>query len=326
MSETKVREVLPGIFVAHLPLPMRPSIVNVTLLHSGDDWALVDTGMNTPESIDTVQEVLAHVGCRPQQVSKIICTHHHPDHFGASKALRELTGAALYLSRPEHDASTHYVPGRRSPEAAQFFVEHGIPIQRFVNLPSAGDFWSKLYGPAAPDHYLTDGDLLRVGDIEIQVVGTPGHTPGHCVLYLPHARVMIAGDHLLPKITPHVGIFPGNGPRNPLGDFLDSQRKVQGLSVALVLPAHGGVFQDHRHRSNQIIQHHHYRLEEMLDLVRARPRTAYETAKEAFAFDGDAPFTVQIPATFETLAHLEYLRALGKCTRESQGEFTVYLA
>ena len=325
MSDAKVREILPGIFIAHLPLPMRPTIVNVTLLHSRNEWALVDTGINTPENITTFQEVLKQIGCRPEQITKIICTHHHPDHFGTSKTFKALTGAAVYLSRAEYEASTHYLPGRRSEEGRQFFQQHGVPLERIIKVPSPGEFWAQLYDPVTPDHFIDDGDGIRVGDVEIQVISTPGHTPGHCVLYLRHQRVMIVGDHLLPKITPHVGVFPG-GPTNPLADFLASLRKIQNFDVALVLPAHGGVFHDHRHRANQIIQHHDYRMQEMLDIVRARPRTAYAVASLAFAFDIDAPFTIQIPATFETLAHLEYLRSLGKVELEQRDEQVMYQA
>jgi glyoxylase-like metal-dependent hydrolase (beta-lactamase superfamily II) len=325
MPDAKVREVLRGIFVAHLPLPMRPTIVNVTVLHSRDEWALVDTGVNTPDSIATFKGVLAQIGCRPEQISKIICTHHHPDHFGTSKTFKELTGADVYLNRLEYEASTHYAPSKRGEEAVHFFLQHGIPLQRFVKVPSPGEFWAQLYAPVVPDHFIDDGDKIRVGDFEIDVISTPGHTPGHCVMYLRHQRVMIVGDHLLPKITPHVGVFPG-GPTNPLADFLNSQRKVQGFDVNLVLPAHGGTYHDHRHRANQIIQHHQYRMQEMLDIVRARPRTAYEVASQAFAFGIEAPLTIQFPATFETLAHLEYLRAIGKAAREEQGERMVYRA
>jgi glyoxylase-like metal-dependent hydrolase (beta-lactamase superfamily II) len=325
MSDAKVREVSPGIFVIHLPLPMRPTIVNVTLLHSRDEWALVDTGVNTSDNMAAFQSALQQVGCPPEKISKLISTHHHPDHFGSSKAYKELTGAAVYLNPLEFEASKHYAPKGRSPEAIQFFLQHGIPLHRFVKVPSPGEFWNKLYAPVAPDHFIDDGDILRVGDFEIAVISTPGHTPGHCVLYLPQQRIMIVGDHLLPKITPHVGVFPG-GPPNPLADFLESQRKVQRFEVSLVLPAHGGTYSDHRHRANQIIQHHQYRMQEMLDIVRRRPHTAYDVATQAFAFDGESPLTIQFPATFETLAHLEYLRSIGRAVREEQGEQILYRA
>jgi glyoxylase-like metal-dependent hydrolase (beta-lactamase superfamily II) len=325
MTDAKVREVSPGIFVVHLPLPMRPTIVNVTLLHSGDEWALVDTGVNTRDSIGSFEAALREVGCAPDKIRKLICTHHHPDHYGSSKTYQQLTGAAVYLNEREYEASKHYAPTARSEMAIQFFLQNGIPLQRFAKVPSPGEFWAQLYVPTVPDHFIDDGDVIRVGELELEVISTPGHTPGHCVLYLRQQRLMIVGDHLLPKITPHVGIFPG-GPTNPLADFLDSQRKVQGFDVGTVLPAHGGVFTDHRHRANQIIQHHHYRMQEMLDIVRHQPRTAYDVASQAFGFDIDSPITVQFPATFETLAHLEYLRAIDQVASDERDERILYRA
>jgi len=325
MTEGKVREVSPGIFVVHLPLPMRPTIVNVTLLHSRDEWALVDTGVSTSDSRSAWLAALQEVGCVPEKIGKIISTHHHPDHFGASRAFKELTGAAVYLHAREFEASTHYAPQARSDESIHFFLQHGLPLERFVKVPSPGEFWAQLYQPTTPDHFIDEGDVIRVGDLALEVVTTPGHTPGHCVLYLRQQRLMIVGDHLLPKITPHVGVFPG-GPTNPLQDFLDSQRKVQQFDVDLVLPAHGGVYREHRHRANQIIQHHYYRMQEMLDTVRRQQRTAYEVATIAFAFDSDSPLTIQFPATFETLAHLEYLRATGRAAREERDGRVYYRA
>jgi glyoxylase-like metal-dependent hydrolase (beta-lactamase superfamily II) len=286
---------------------------------------LVDTGVNSADSIATLEAALQHVGAAPDKIGKIICTHHHPDHFGASKTYKERTGAEVYLNRLEWESSDSFAPRDRSDAATRFFIENGIPISRFVRVPSPAEFWSGLYVPVAPDHFIDDGDTIRVGDFEIEVIATPGHTRGHCVMYLRQQRLMIVGDHLLPKITPHVGFFPG-GPPNPLGDFLDSQRKVQRFDVQLVLPAHGGVYTDHRHRANQIIQHHQYRMQEMLDIVRHRPHTAYDVATQVFGFDLASPLAVQFPATFETLAHLEYLRAAGQVVRDEREERILYRA
>jgi glyoxylase-like metal-dependent hydrolase (beta-lactamase superfamily II) len=269
---------VPGIFLVHLPLPMKPTIVNVYLLRSGDEWALIDTGMNSADSIATFKAVLAQVGCAPEHLRQIICTHHHPDHFGTSKTYKELTGARLYLHRAEYERAQVFLPSERPAEAVRFFLAHGIPLQRFAHVPRPSDLWSGLYVTAAPDVYIDDGDVIRAGDFEIEVVWTPGHAPGHCVMYLRRQR------------------FPGTT-GNPLADFLASQRKVQRFDVDLVLPAHGGVFPDHRHRANQIIHHHQVRLQDILDITR-RP--------------------YQFPATFETLAHLEYLRQAGNVATEER--------
>lgn len=323
--DAKIREVWPGIFLIHLPLPMRPTIVNVFLLHSGDEWALIDTGVNSTDSIQTFEAALRTVGCPPARIKNVICTHHHPDHFGTSKAYKELTGARLHMHRAEYERAHVFAPQERPAEAVSFFYASGIPIDRFMRVPTPHEFWAGLYVTAKPDAFLEDGDVLRIGDFEVEVIWTPGHSPGHCVLYLRQQKVMIVGDHLLPKITPHVGYFPG-GTEDPLGDFLDSQRKVQRFDVSMVLPAHGGVYADHRHRANQIIQHHDYRMREMLDFIRHAPHTGYEVATHAFALDADSPLTVQFPATFETLAHLEHLRHRGLVEKETRNERIYYRA
>lgn len=324
-ADAKVREVFPGIFLLHLPLPMKPTIVNVYLLRSGDEWALIDTGLNSTDSIETFGAALQTVGCPPAKLRKIICTHHHPDHFGTSKTYKEMTGAQLYLHAAEYDRAQSFAPSERPQKAIDFFRSHGIPLHRFAHIPRQHDFWAGLYVTTSPDVFIKDGDVIRVGDLDVEVIWTPGHAPGHCVMYVRQHRIMIVGDHLLPKITPHVGFTPGSV-EDPLGDFLDSQRKVQRFEVDLVLPAHGGIFTDHRHRANQIIHHHESRLQEMLDVLRRTPRTGYDVASRAFGFDIESPITYQFPATFETLAHLEYLRHRGRVSRERRDEEIFYRA
>lgn len=315
----------PGIYVVHLPLPMKPSIINVTLIDGGGEWALVDTGIDTEDSHAALLAAMREVGCERAALRQILVTHHHPDHFGASAWLQESFGARVVMHHVEYESSTHYAPGRRGEESIAFFHLHGLPMDRFARVPSPGEFWAKLYRPAVPEAYLSDGDVVRVGNIEFEVVTTPGHTGGHCMLYARDRRLLISGDHLLPKITPHVGFFPG-GPADPLGNFLDSQRKARALEVDIVLPAHGGTYSHHRQRIDQILQHHEYRLLEILDSIRRKPLTGYEAARIAFGFDLEAPLTMQFPATFETLAHLERLCHAGKARREEQGGQVRYSA
>ena len=321
MSDAKYREVQPGVYLLHLPLPMKPTIVNTYLVRSGDEWALIDTGINSDDNKNAIQAILQSIGVEPRAIGKLICTHHHPDHYGASQFLKELTGAELYVHPAEYEKASTFAPANRSDEALQFFRLVGIPTERFVHIPSPAEFWSGLYKPARPDHDLHDGDVIRVGEREIEVVWTPGHAPGHCVLYLRREKLMIVGDHLLPKITPHVGYCPG-GVADPLGDFLDSQRKVQRFEVDEILPAHGAVYRDHIHRAKQLIQHHHYRMEVMLDVIKAHPAPAYEIATKAFNFDHTAPLSYQFPATFETLAHLRHMvtRGEARCAVENNVE------
>ncbi|HXG17844.1 MAG TPA: MBL fold metallo-hydrolase [Methylomirabilota bacterium] len=324
--ESKIREVAAGIYQIYLPLPMRPSIVNVYLVRGGEEWALIDTGMSSEDSIATFKASLQQVGCPLSAVRKIICTHHHADHFGTSRPYKEMTGAEVYLNPLEIPRMERMQSSTPMPEALTFFRSHGIPLPESGDgLPAPGRYFGGLYAPTSPDHSLQDGDVVFIGSRELQVVWTPGHTAGHCCLYFPQEKVFIVGDHLLPKITPHVGVYY-SGPDNPLQDFLHSQQKVQLLDVELVLPAHGAVFKDHRYRAQQIIQHHKYRLQEIQDAARGRARTARDIAEDIFDLGKEPSLFQLMAATFETLAHLHFLLYEGKVKRLEEGDKVKFVA
>lgn len=316
----KVTEVHPGIYEIFLPLPMRPTIINTYLVDCHGEWVLIDTGMNSQDSVSTLEQAFAQVGARIEDLKVIIGTHHHIDHFGASGELRRRSHATTYLHQLEAERANRMLffgrmgPGDR-PESRAFFETHGFPIRDFS--PSGmRPMWmgTELYDPVTePDRYLQDGEIIAAGDRRFEVIWTPGHAPGHCVIYLRKEKVLIVGDHLLPKITPHVGIYPETG-GDPLGDFINSQLKVQKFDADHVLPAHGAVYHDHRHRANQLIEHHRYREAEMLDLTRRRAQTAFEVAQQVFGNE-ERPIFHVMAATFETLAHLEHAHLEGRARK-----------
>jgi len=315
------KHVLPGIYEIFLPLPMKPTIINVYLIDCGGGaWAMIDTGMNSPESFIVMEDAFMQVGARFEDLKVLFGTHHHIDHFGASSEIRRRSHAKTYLHKFEAERANRMLffgkmgPMIERPESRPFFESHGFPIDD--HAPGGmRPAWmgTNLYNPVTdPDANLNDGEIISVGNRKFEVIWTPGHAPGHCVIYLRSEKVMIVGDHLLPKITPHVGLYP-DATGDPLGDFINSQLKVQRFEVAHVLPAHGLVYQDHRHRANQLIEHHKYREAEMLDLTRRKPQTAFEVAQQIFA-DEERPIFL-MAATFETLAHLEHAYIEGRAKK-----------
>jgi len=309
----KTREVAEGVVQVYLPLPMRPTIVNVYLVRAGGTWTLIDTGMNTEDSVAAFRAALADVGVAETAITRLVGTHHHIDHFGTSEPYRQLTHAEVYLHPLEAERAT--LMGHIGGENTEYLRQHGVPdVPPDRRLPPPSRFFGNWYAPARPDHLLGDEDDIPLGEgRSLEVVWTPGHTPGHCCLLLKPDGILFVGDHLLPKITPHVGLWP-NGPENPLGDFLASHEKIQRVEARLVCPAHGAVYEDHRRRARQLIDFHRVRKLTMLDLIRRRPLTAYEVALDAFAIAADNRFQV-MAGTYETLAHLELLRREGRALR-----------
>ena len=323
-DDGKTRVLADGVVQVFLPLPFKPTIVNVYLVRAGDTWTLVDTGMHTGDSRRAMDAALAEHGIAPTDVTRIVCTHHHIDHYGTSGPYRDLTHAQVLLHPLEAEKAAGSATATGESEA--WNARLGVPeVPPHKRMPSPSLAFGTVYSPAIPDALLADGDEIPLGDGKrFDVVWTPGHTPGHCCLLLQPDGILFVGDHLLPKITPHVGVYPG-GPENPLGDFLNSQEKIKRLEARLVCPAHGGVYEDHRRRASQLIDFHRVRKMTMHDAIRRKPLTPYEVALEAFAISPDNRFQV-MAATSETLAHLELLRLEGRALKSDENGVVRYRA
>ena len=115
---------------------------------------------------------------------------------------------------------------------------------------------------AEPDVMFEDGRIVDVPGWDLQTVWTPGHSPGHVCFYSDRHKLLLSGDHVLPRITPNIGVHTQQFP-NPLGEYLESLLKVQNLDVDEVLPAHEYRFADLHGRLDEIITHHADRLAEI---------------------------------------------------------------
>src|SRR5438876_8072423 len=196
----KAREIVDGVVQVYLPLPMRPSIVNVYLVRAGATWTLIDTGMNTDDSVAAFRGALAEVGIAPESIVRLVGTHHHVDHFGTSGPYREFTHADVYLHPLEADRVTMmaHIEG----ENTEYMRRHGVPeVPADRRLPSPTKYFGKLYAPADRDHLLGDEDDIPRGDGRtLEVIWTPGRTPGHCCLLLQPERSRCGGAQVLPMM------------------------------------------------------------------------------------------------------------------------------
>lgn len=158
-----------------------------------------------------------------------------------------------------------------------------------------------------PDVRVGDGERLRLAGREWIAMHTPGHTMDHICLWEPSGGVLLAGDHVLPTITPHIA---GVGEtHDPLGSFLESLRSVGSLErVTVCLPAHGHPFTGLGERARDIRRHH----AEQLDVLLSAARDLPDAPVEAFMQVLFQPRAWGYLAASETFAHLEHLRCLGR--------------
>jgi glyoxylase-like metal-dependent hydrolase (beta-lactamase superfamily II) len=157
---------------------------------------------------------------------------------------------------------------------------------------------------------------LREGDVVDgwEVLELPGHADGH--LCLVRDGVLVAGDHLLPTISPAVGLYPDSRP-DPLGDYLASLERTAALGLRLALPGHGEPIDDPARRCHDPIEHHRRRLNDTASALGAQPRSGYDVSLDLFPNVDSAG--ARRFAVAESLSHLERLVVEGRARRHSDG-------
>jgi glyoxylase-like metal-dependent hydrolase (beta-lactamase superfamily II) len=326
-------EVAPGIYRMPLPLPVPTlSHINTYLVKGDKGHLLIDTGWNTAESFGSLKEQLAEVEVEGREISRIVVTHAHPDHYGLADRLKNLFGAKLYFHHLEKDfIETRYVSMEELiQELGQWLHKNGVPPDRLAELQKASLPMRKFVTPTMPDTTLYGGETITIGDFSFSVLPTPGHAPGHICLYEPDKKILFSGDHILPTITPHVGLHPQSG-SNPLGDYLDSLERLKTLEVALVLPGHEYPFTEFRERIEGIILHHSLRNAEIMGALNSEAKTAFELTTEIswlHDFNGVGWHKLnnwdKRMAILETLAHLEAMRAKGEVEKFNRDDIIYY--
>jgi len=307
-------QVADGIYRLELPMPFELRHVNVYLLRDGDGYTLIDTGLQTDESRQALQAKLDSLQVPVERIRRILITHIHPDHFGLAAELRERSRAELVIHRlevalmePRYARAEDLVH-----DVAAWLSRNGVPQAEAEFLKSASMAAREFVSVVEPDTLLEGSERLSIDGGELITVWTPGHSPGHCCFYWPQRRLLFSGDHLLPKISPNIGLHPQSG-ADPLADYLASLARIDRLDVSQVLPAHGDPFADHRGRIAAIVKHHKERKDTLVRLASSDGvQSGWELAARLFHGIMDRNVFQQRLALQETLAHCQSLAEEGR--------------
>lgn len=310
MTEAAV-EVAPGVHRIGIPLPFPPHEVAAWLIEGDEGHTLVDTGVDTPTARAALREGAERLGVTPGKLPHVLLTHVHIDHYGLAGPVRAWSGARVALHEREEELARRFVDrwAEERTRAGASYRAAGVPEGVAARLLGAVDHLHRMYADFRPDVLLTGERGPAPGGGGWEWIHTPGHSPGHVVLHHPGRRLLIAGDHVLPRISPNIGadLYVDD----PLSDYLASLRKLRGLPVELVLPSHGPPFVELEGRIEEILAHHQARNAEVLEQVR-EPRTAYEVARGLF---GELAPDSFLHALRETVAHLVHLQVEGAVER-----------
>ena len=318
-GETK--EVTPGLYWLRMPLPMALDHINLWLIEDGPGWTLIDTGLYSGLSKKIWTQVIdERLDGRP--LNRIICTHFHPDHVGMAGWLVARTGAEFWMPRTEWlyarmltiDTSDSFTDAM-----VEYYRRAGGSADYLARLKERGPFFPGLVSDMPRGiRRIRDGEVFAIGENDWKIVVGNGHSPEHACLLSEELGLFVSGDLVLPRISPHIGVYADEPEADPLRDYLDTMERFHVLSDdAIVLPSHNEPFRGLHERLDALTQHHADRLVDFTAAC-AKPTTALDVAVQVFKRRLDS---AQLGfAIAETVAHLNYLIVEQKVVRRENAD------
>lgn len=309
-----VRELYKNIYTFEVILPNSPlKYINIYVIRGKERSLVIDTGYNSNISKESMTKGLKELNLDISDVNLFI-THLHSDHSGLS-AYFEDNGATVYAS--EIDSS----------------MINSMAGSEYWDVM---DEWTKLYGMKSGEIEISDnpgftyrldhpvnfkilepGDIIHIGDYDLEVIDLKGHTPGHIGLLERKNKLLFSGDTILEKITPNITYW-GAHRGDMLTTYIETITKLKDMDIDHCFSTHREQVTDYRKRINEIISHHKHRLDEILNAMEdGKEYTVREITSSihwsirANSFE-DFPAAQKFFASGETMAHLLKLVNDGK--------------
>jgi glyoxylase-like metal-dependent hydrolase (beta-lactamase superfamily II) len=308
-----------GHLIYRIPLLLFPEFWGyVYLIKSGDLLILVDAGSGFGQSNEHLEIGFKSIRAHFQErfdwadLTHVLISHGHVDHFGGLHYLRERTSASIGI----HELDAAILEGYEqsidlaAERTKAFLNETGLTTGQQEQLLGLYLLNKGLFRSIHVD-FTYESIGMKLGPLAFH--HAPGHSPGQVVIHLENA--LFTGDHLLPDISPHMAperLAPNTG----LFNYLESLNCLLDLNGSRMvgLPGHGEPIDDLKQRTIEIILHHYERLSRLFHLVQNQGRTIAELSQELFP--GAQGFH-ELFALEETAAHIEFLVKLGQLEVEA---------
>lgn len=274
-------EIAEGVWTLPTEFPSKGQPLRYTLSYALTDASggvhLIDPGVDTDPNWQRLETHLAARGRSTSDIRSVIVTHLHFDHLGMGARVRAASGAEVVLHRLEQAA----IDGEFGGEDRERFDRWGVPHARRDELARiTAERFSKAQITA--DRLVEDGARLELGDVDLDVIWTPGHTYGSVCLRDVRRKLLFTGDHVLPVLNPGLGLG-GPTPSNPISDYLDALDRVAGFDDHQVCPGHGYRFFGLQARCETLGAHHARRTAEVAEVLdRLDHPSVWQVASELY--------------------------------------------
>ncbi len=254
-----------------VPLPIPVGYVNCYYIRDSLP-TLIDTGINTDDDFDAISSALTGLGDSVTDLRRVVATHGHGDHVGLAGRLARVSGAEVFLhpwDKPRWPFKDPVPRDETLRKFREFFESGGVPGPLATEL--VGMMQTRQEGMFAELDGFTSLDGPRTfpfDDFDLEVVQTPGHSPGSVCLFNRSDGTLFAGDALLEEIT----FNPAREAEIPdtyysLAAYLATLDVLEALPVQTVFPGHGAAFTDIRKRLEGFRDFHRIRREKVLASV-----------------------------------------------------------
>lgn len=278
-----------------------------------DDLTLVDGGIDTDAAWRALQVGLKARGRDVREIRRVLITHGHRDHFGLAVRLQQLGPCEAWA----HPADVDFMKMRYGPTYPSRLegLLVGYGVERGEAAAVAGQIKRLESSVQLPDvQALTDGERIVVGEHLVDVIWTPGHTPGHLSLYDVSSRSMLTGDHILDALAPNVSMQV-DSIRSPIPAYLASLDRIRTYDTARLLPGHGPATT--ARRVDAIRRHQLDRQAVLRSLLTERPKTPAELSRSIWREPPETPLRSRNEIG-TVAAHLEALAEMGVASRVDQ--------
>ncbi len=311
-------DVAPGVLWCRLPLPMKLDHVNIYALDDGDSWTVIDTGFASKKT-KGIWQSLMDGPLQGKPISRVIVTHHHPDHVGLAGWLQSDFGAELITTRTAWLFArmlTLDVQSTPVPETLAFWRSAGMDPELFDKRAAERPFnFGDIVAPMPLGYTrIRQGDVITMGGRTWDIHIGNGHAPEHATFWSRDDHLVISGDQILPSISPNIGVYATEPMADPIGDWLEACERLAPLArdEHLVLGGHKLPFTGLPTRMRQLIDNHHGALARLADFLDT-PKSAGECFAPLFKRRiGEGEYGL---ALVEAIAHLSHLYQTGHATR-----------
>ena len=297
----------------------------------GDHLTLIDCGLYSEENWEHLKERINAHGYQLSDIEQIIITHEHRDHTGLLPEVMAQSKAIVRAPKAIEGWFAH--PEKMKNKQAEFnaklFSSLGFPpkILEQVSWYFKNEIMGRQIEEMDRFHFYEEGDVLRIGEEDWEVLNTPGHCPNQFVFLQKEQKKIFGSDMLLP-ITPMPIVVedpkkPGI-PTRSLYDLLQSFSRLLKFDIKTIYPGHGPVFVDANAMIEKQLARIEMRKEECFEAIKIGCSTPFQINRKMYPYQNMPP---DFSGMFMILGYIDLLVEEGRVQKEFnlEGNVTLHL-